>query len=209
MFKHLSKSLAALAFAAASVSAYSATLSLVPSSQTISGTEAQLNLVVSELGDFTAPSLGAFDVEIAYDDSILSLSSATFGTWLGQSMQTVTESAASVQLIEVSLEPTEFLNDLQPGNFLLATLLFKGVGMGTSAVDFSSVVLSDALGNELRDPTLEPASIGVETVVPVPAAAWLFGSGLLGLLGVARRRGATKARFECNSLVFFDVRRGY
>ncbi|UCB55421.1 MAG: VPLPA-CTERM sorting domain-containing protein, partial [Thiotrichales bacterium] len=27
-----------------------------------------------------------------------------------------------------------------------------------------------------------------ETVVPVPAAAWLFGSGLLGLAGVARRK---------------------
>jgi hypothetical protein len=25
--------------------------------------------------------------------------------------------------------------------------------------------------------------------VPIPAAAWLFGSGLLGLVGVARRRG--------------------
>jgi hypothetical protein len=24
--------------------------------------------------------------------------------------------------------------------------------------------------------------------VPVPAAAWLFGSGLLGLVGVARRK---------------------
>lgn len=28
----------------------------------------------------------------------------------------------------------------------------------------------------------------VSSVVPVPAAAWLFGSGLLGLVGVARRR---------------------
>ena len=27
------------------------------------------------------------------------------------------------------------------------------------------------------------------TAVPVPAAVWLFGSGLLGLVGVARRRG--------------------
>ena len=26
-----------------------------------------------------------------------------------------------------------------------------------------------------------------EVVVPVPAAVWLFGSGLLGLLGMARR----------------------
>ena len=31
---------------------------------------------------------------------------------------------------------------------------------------------------------------GVMTVVPVPAAVWLFGSGLLGLVGVARRRRA-------------------
>lgn len=28
------------------------------------------------------------------------------------------------------------------------------------------------------------------TVVPLPAAAWLFGSGLLGMIGVARRRVA-------------------
>ena len=26
------------------------------------------------------------------------------------------------------------------------------------------------------------------SVVPVPAAVWLFGSGLIGLLGVARRK---------------------
>ena len=28
------------------------------------------------------------------------------------------------------------------------------------------------------------------TVVPIPAAAWLFGSGLLGLVGIARRKKA-------------------
>jgi len=27
-------------------------------------------------------------------------------------------------------------------------------------------------------------------VVPIPAAAWLFGSGLLGLVGIARRKNA-------------------
>lgn len=30
----------------------------------------------------------------------------------------------------------------------------------------------------------------VPTVVPVPAAVWLFGSGLLGLIGIARRKTA-------------------
>jgi hypothetical protein len=31
----------------------------------------------------------------------------------------------------------------------------------------------------------------ITTPVPVPAAVWLFGSGLLGLIGVARRKQAT------------------
>lgn len=34
--------------------------------------------------------------------------------------------------------------------------------------------------------------VSVVTTVPIPAAVWLFGSGLLGLLGVARRRKASE-----------------
>lgn len=33
-------------------------------------------------------------------------------------------------------------------------------------------------------------TFGMATVVPIPAALWLFGSGLLGLIGVARRKKA-------------------
>ena len=36
----------------------------------------------------------------------------------------------------------------------------------------------------------EPVANGQWTVVPVPAAVWLFGSGLLGLVGMARRKQA-------------------
>ncbi len=39
-------------------------------------------------------------------------------------------------------------------------------------------------------PGQAPAFNGVVSSVPVPAAVWLFGSGLLGLAGVARRRKA-------------------
>jgi len=34
------------------------------------------------------------------------------------------------------------------------------------------------------------ATLDSLTTVPVPAAAWLFGSGLLGLVGIARRKKA-------------------
>jgi hypothetical protein len=39
---------------------------------------------------------------------------------------------------------------------------------------------------------LEGHVTGASAVVPVPAAAWLFGSGLMGLAGVARRRKSSK-----------------
>ena len=36
----------------------------------------------------------------------------------------------------------------------------------------------------------ELISFGTVSAVPIPAAAWLFGSGLLGLVGIARRKKA-------------------
>jgi hypothetical protein len=52
----------------------------------------------------------------------------------------------------------------------------------------------------LNTPATMPASVPSYTLpgsgfgqsaVPIPAAAWLFGSGLLGLIGIARRNKAT------------------
>ena len=55
-----------------------------------------------------------------------------------------------------------------------ATFSFTGLTGVTSATQLTSVVLS--------------FGTAPETVVPIPAAVWLFGSGLLGLIGIARRR---------------------
>jgi hypothetical protein len=42
---------------------------------------------------------------------------------------------------------------------------------------------------QFGSPTFSPVLTAQQTpTVPVPAAAWLFGSGLLGLAGAARRR---------------------
>lgn len=49
--------------------------------------------------------------------------------------------------------------------------------------------ITDPTGRELL--TLSPTGITVaSTVVPVPAAVWLFGSGLIGLVAVSRRKTA-------------------
>ncbi len=58
---------------------------------------------------------------------------------------------------------------------------------------YSVVVLSTAndpgcVNNECSYAIAMAPALGSASAVPVPAAAWLFGSGLIGLAGLARRR---------------------
>ncbi|MHC5118397.1 MAG: VPLPA-CTERM sorting domain-containing protein, partial [Planctomycetota bacterium] len=69
-------------------------------------------------------------------------------------------------------------------------------------IDLSQVIVLDGdndgiPGNAMTSgpfPGITPAFYGTLTgqyVVPVPAAAWLFGSGLMGLIGIAKRKNTT------------------
>lgn len=64
----------------------------------------------------------------------------------------------------------------------------------TYTLDYLATVPNDGttnFGNVSYTVHLEGTiAAGQSTVVPVPAAAWLLGSGLMGLVGVARRRKA-------------------
>ena len=53
--------------------------------------------------------------------------------------------------------------------------------------DFSLVAV-DGIDKILRGTLIAP--IPMASAVPVPASVWLFGSGLLGLIGIARRKKA-------------------
>lgn len=59
------------------------------------------------------------------------------------------------------------------------SFVFGGAGWG----DSSPVTAADTA-------VLVYADFTPSSVVPVPAAVWLFGSGLLGLIGIARRKAA-------------------
>jgi hypothetical protein len=66
------------------------------------------------------------------------------------------------------------------------------LALGTTDVDNldgPTVLTNFNSGRWVVDPTLGRVSyVGEVSAVPVPAAMWLFGSGLLGLVGISRRR---------------------
>lgn len=74
------------------------------------------------------------------------------------------------------------LGILQPGEYVLYGLADAVVGAGTS-----SIITDAASGVSSRFDYY----LALTPAVPVPAAAWLFGSGLLGLLAVSRRKAAS------------------
>jgi hypothetical protein len=78
------------------------------------------------------------------------------------------------------------------GDQAIARLNFTlGTGVTNSAISFSYDPFYDQWGENTFPYAFDPDFTGAvinPAVVPVPAAFWLFGSGLLGLVGVARRR---------------------
>jgi hypothetical protein len=126
--------------------------------------------------------VGTFTYAIPIHESIVSARvSGTFGN------STVSSSAPFVMFVD-----GEFL-----GECLINSSCYKA-----GLVDFSFDVpsLSDLMDDSLTLSIVQTDQyfirLGVTTLTiettptPIPAAAWLFGSGLLGLVGIARRKKA-------------------
>lgn len=183
--------------------AQAATLNLVPSSNSLQvGESLSLDLVIDGLGDHTAPSLGAFDVDVSYDPALLNLSSVAFGSALGDIdlaealAGAGTPAPGTTNIWELSLLESDsstctlcippYLTDLQGTSFTLATLVFSAAAPGAAAFGLAPNAMADGSGDNL-DTTVGALPTVQVTAVPVPAAIWLFGSALCGV-GAIRRR---------------------
>lgn len=174
------------------------TLSVVPQASTVSlGGTVSVDVVASDLVSGGAPSLGAYDLDLSFDSSVLSFGSIEFGTGLSVTgvpsiIQDFALGTGSVNPFEVSLEETADLNALQAGAFRLFTITFNAAQVGTSRLSLTVSSLSTAEGAALTADALNGASISVAGApeVPLPAAAWLLLSGVAGVGSLVRRRRA-------------------
>ena len=185
---------------------HAVTLSLDPVTQTVNlGDPVLVDLKISGLGFFAAPSLRVFDVTVSFDRSLLSYSSAKFGIGLDHGVfgsdQRITPYSGFVNFLEISLEPVLDLITGQQDIFTLATLNFKAIASGTSSLMPIVSILLDPDNVEFSPTDVIGANVTITAPVPfpapvtLPAAFPLFagGLGLLSLLGWRRNRVASAA----------------
>lgn len=180
-------------------------IGLSPSSANIElGNQVDVDLIISDLGDGFAPSLGAFDFNVNFDSTILDFSSLTFGDpILGDQLNLFSYlfgldsingfmevDDSTVNLFEISLDWPQDLDDFQVDSFTLATLTFNTIGEGTSNLDLNNVILGDAFGAPLTAEIVNSSVTVIPRTVPsVPEPTTTIGLLLLGVMVITRQVG--------------------
>lgn len=173
------------------VSANAATLSLVPDATTITvGSTFNVDLLITLDESNELPNyLGAYDADLSFDSSKITLGDVTFGGKLGdgasgESWQDFSISATGANIYELSLLETDavncnfcvapYLSDLQTqAAFKLATFVFEAQAEGTVNFDLIAYALGDGFGESISTTLSSMPSVQV-TSVPLPSAAFLF-----------------------------------
>lgn len=166
-------------------------LNFTPASQTVNlGDQATVNVGLSGLSN---EYVGAFDFNVSWDSSLLSLDSSSFDIFLdgpGDSISGVDSSTAgTVNMFEVSLGA--LINQDGSSDINLFSLTFNTLGLGTSALSFSAGIdpFFDFLGDDLGFALPTDISGGSIEIVdaPEPGVIWLLSAGLI-LLGFSQHR---------------------
>jgi hypothetical protein len=179
--------------------ASAATISLDPTTQTVAtGDTLSISVLATEF-----PTVGTVGggITLNWDPTILSLNTTLTDAIVDGAINTGFTDVLAFSSVPGQLDIAAAVNIVAPGAgtgtgaFTFLNLSFTALAPPGTAV---SVALGqfgdwqDFAGNSIVGVIYNSASVTVtpNAVVPVPAAAWLFASGLLGLVGVARRRTA-------------------
>lgn len=173
-------------------SAQAVTIGFVPSSQTVgAGDPVFVDVVVSDLG---GEIVSAYDLDITYDDSVLSATSVSLSSALGDEFffeafyDWDISTSGVVDIAGLSLLSDAALLALQGGDsVVLATLGFTAHSLGVSPLDFVFDAFNDIRGSNGQTLDVTPVS-GSVAVVPEPTAAALFFVGFAVAHGAIRRR---------------------
>jgi len=165
--------------------AEAATVSLIPNfTQTSVGDTVTLSI---EGSDFTGNTDGG-SFQTTWDPAVLQLAGFSVANppW---DLSFVSDSNPNDGLLDTFSVGTSLAGGTGQA-FSIGTLTFDVVGEGTTLVS----MIDDPVFGGWSQPGTVPITVIYEgatvTAVPVPAAVWLFGSGLLGLVGISRRKKA-------------------
>ena len=187
---NLTKGLA-LMLAVFSTSANAASVSLTGPASVDAGASFSLTIVgdFSDTGLFGGGSLIGWDPALVSLDSVVNLAPGADPGFSCPGLPSCISNASSESVSWGGFNGIYTTADTFPAD--MATLNFTSLGgSGLAAFTIATDLLQggwlDQDGANF-DPNLTGTSVQIGAVVPVPAAVWLFGSGLLGLVGVARR----------------------
>jgi hypothetical protein len=132
--------------------------------------------------------LFVFDQQVQFDNIVID----PFGKFDRDVSFWITD-LTSLQTDLTGLDPASL--DITSALFGINTLDKNKKGSGAITIDLNNRIGNALLfapradaGNKKDNDAFKISSLEVTAVVPVPAAVWLFGSGLIGLVGLARRK---------------------
>jgi len=151
------------------------------------------------ISDFGQGGVGAFDISLAFDNSLLRLDSITFGNGLDLgffgSLQFSSDNGASVQVDETSFEDEMDLIVVQLDPLLLFSISFETLASGTSALDLTvNGPIADASGfsdvgiNAINNASVRISSVSTASSVPEPEILTLLAIGLISVRMTRRAR---------------------